>query len=48
MRQMTRSGETRIACRVLGERYGVKRPLGGVWHKLENNSEMNFVLYLSR
>jgi len=45
---MTRSGETRIACRVLGERYAGRRPLGGVGHKLENNIEMNFVLYSNK
>ena len=45
---MTRSGETRTACRVLGGRYAGRRPLGGVRHKLENNTEINFVLYLNK
>jgi len=45
---MTRSGETRIAGRILGGRYAVRRPLGGVGRKLENNIEIKFVLYLNK
>jgi hypothetical protein len=45
---MTRTGETRNACRVLEEGYARRRPLGGVGHKLGNDIKMNFVLYLNK
>jgi hypothetical protein len=45
---MTSSGDKRIACRILGEIYAGRRPLGGIGHKLENKIEINFVLYLNK
>jgi hypothetical protein len=45
MWQVTSSGEKRNTYKILGELYAGMRPLGGVGPKVENNIEMNFLLY---